>query len=108
MMQIPKHLLTDAMTVREPDPAADYAGKYLEPRTIGGVCFQRREQLGRTAWSLADGATGRVFMDAVNSVCAFEVPVGSRVEINGRAMECKACQAYGAFGFVHHWEVDVG
>lgn len=107
-MQIPRHLLTDSMTVRESDSEADYAGQYLEPRTVGRVCFQGREQLGRTSWSLADGASGRVFVDAVNSVGAFEVPVGSRVEVAGRSMECKACQAYRAFGRVHHWEVDVG
>ena len=108
MMQIPRHMLTGSMTVKLPDPEADYAGTWAEERTVSGVCFQRREQLGRSSWSLAEGASGRVFVDAVNSAGAFEVPVGARVEIAGRSMECKACQAYEAFGRVHHWEVDVG
>lgn len=107
-MQIPRHLLTDSMLVKLPDPEADYAGTWKEERRVGRVCFQSREQLGRTSWSLAEGASGRVFVDALNSEGAFEVPAGARVEVNGRAMECKACQAYRAFGRVHHWEVDVG
>lgn len=114
MMQIPKRLLRDRMVVLLPDPEADYAGEYAERREVLAVLYQGRSALGRTTWSLADGASGRVYVDAVNSMGAFEPPVGARVEVSGPelpgtlAMEVKACQAYCGLRGVHHWEVDVG
>ena len=114
MMQIPKRLLRDRMVVLLPDPEADYAGEYAERREVRGVLFQGRAQLGRSSWSLADGASGRVYIDAQNSQGAFAPPVGARVEVSGPgipgtlAMEVKACAPYRGLRGLHHWEVDVG
>lgn len=33
-MQIPRHLLTDSMLVKLPDPEADYAGTWKEARRV--------------------------------------------------------------------------
>lgn len=114
MMQIPKRLLRDSMVVLLPDPEADYAGEYAERSEVRGVLFQGKAQLGRSSWSLADGASGRVYIDAQNSQGAFAPPVGARVEVSGPgipgtlAMEVKACAPYCGLRGLHHWEVDVG
>lgn len=114
MMQIPKRLLRDRMVVLLPDPEADYAGEYAERREVCGVLFQGRAQLGRSSWSLAAGASGRVYIDAQNSQGAFAPPVGARVEVSGPgipgtlAMEVKTCAPYCGLRGLHHWEVDVG
>ena len=114
MMQIPKRLLRDRMVVLLPDPEADYAGEYAERSEVRGVLFQGKAQLGRSSWSLADGASGRVYIDAQTSQGAFAPPVGARVEVSGPgipgtlAMEVKACAPYCGLRGLHHWEVDVG
>lgn len=114
MMQIPKRLLRDRMVVLLPDPEADYAGEYAERSEVRGVLFQGKAQLGRSSWSLADGANGRVYIDAQNNQGAFAPPVGARVEVSGPgipgtlAMEVKACVPYCGLRGLHHWEVDVG
>lgn len=114
MMQIPKRLLRDRMVVLLPDPEADYAGEYAERREVRGVLFQGKAELGRSSWSLADGASGRVYIDAQNSQGAFAPPVVARVEVSGPgisgtlAMEVKACAPYCGLRGLHHWEVDVG
>lgn len=114
MMQIPKRLLRDRMVVLLPDPEADYAGEYAERSEVRGVLFRGKAQLGRSSWSLADGASGRVYIDAQNSQGAFAPPVGARVEVSGPgipgtlAMEVKACAPYCGLRGLHHWEVDVG
>ncbi|WP_294162258.1 hypothetical protein [uncultured Senegalimassilia sp.] len=114
MMQIPKRLLRDRMVVLLPDPEADYAGEYAERREVRGVLFQSKAELGRSSWSLADGASGRVYIDAQNSQGAFAPPVGARVEVSGPgipdtlAMEVKACAPYCGLRGLHHWEVDAG
>ena len=49
-----------------------------------------------------------MFVDAVNSIGAFDVPAGSRVAVSGRSMmvaESHAC--CDLFGRVHHWELKV-
>lgn len=57
----------------------------------------------------ASGVTARVFVDAVNSVGAFEVPPGSRAQVGGlprmQVRSCKRCCV--ANGRVHHWELEV-
>ena len=49
-----------------------------------------------------------MFVDAVNSRGAFEIPVGSRVEIGGVSYFVRKCRRRGDFGAsVHHWELVV-
>ena len=100
-------MLCDEMEVSVPD-ASGYGGEYAEPVTVSHVRLERAEALRQAGYKLADGATGRVFVDAANSEGAFRVPVGSKVSIAGddyQVLSVDECRARGPE--VHHWEVDV-
>lgn len=102
---IPRGALPDTMTVRL--QMAD--GSFGEPRIVAGVRFERTQRAVDDGHRSADAGGGTVFVDAVNSVGAFEVPAGSRVAVGGRSMlvaESHAC--CDLFGRVHHWELKVG
>lgn len=102
---IPRSALPDTMTVREPLPD----GSFGDPRIVAGVRFERAQRMSDDAHRSADAGGGTVFVDAVNSVGAFEVAAGSRVAVGGRSMvvaESHAC--CDLFGRVHHWELKVG
>lgn len=109
MQQIPLKYLPDSMTVRDVDESADYDGQYLEPYVIGHVRFEPAESLAPNQFRLADGAKGRIFIDAVNSIGARRIPVGSKVTIADYndmcVLTCTACKGPRS---IHHWEVDVG
>ena len=101
---IPRAALPDNMTVRV--PAGD--GGYDEPQIICYVRFERVQKVSDDGHRSADAGGGTVFVDAVNSVGAFEVPAGSRVVVGGRSMyatEVRRCEDL--FGRVHHWEIEV-
>ena len=104
---IPLRLLPETMTVQVPDTTADYGGKFQAPVTICNVRLERAETLNPNQYRLADGAKGRVWIDAANSAGAFEVPVGSKVTICGEVFAVAACAALKPFGAVPHWELDV-
>lgn len=108
MLQIPKSLLPDTAEVHAPDPDALYDGVFLPPHTIGHVRFERVEALNPTQYSLADGAKGRIWVDAVNSDGAFEIIKGSKVVVDGETMQALSVATYKTGAKVHHWEVDVG
>ena len=102
--QIPARLLPDDMSVRVPDGR----GGLAEPVAVRRVRFVRAQSASDDAHRYADAGTGRVYIDAVNSVGGFDIPVGSRVGIRGVdyfVWRCRACEGFG--GAVHHWEVDV-
>lgn len=102
---IPRNALPDTMTVRLALPD----GSFGEPQVIAGVRFQRVQSANDDEHRTADAGAGKVFVDAVNSVGAFEVPAGSRVGLRGHSYyvrECRACEDF--FGRVHHWELKVG
>lgn len=104
MRPIPRSALPDVMTVRlERDD-----GSYGEPQLIANVRFERTQKASDDDHRSADAGQGTVFVDAVNSVGAFEVPAGSRVAVGGRSLyvaESHAC--CDLFGRVHHWELEV-
>ncbi|MCI9129183.1 MAG: minor capsid protein [Eggerthellaceae bacterium] len=103
MRAIPRRLLPDTMDVRE--PAAD--GSFGEAKTIAHVRFERKREASADAHR-SESLCGRVFVDAVTSTGAYEVPAGSRIEIQGLSLFVESCTAYeGANGRVHHWELDV-
>lgn len=108
-MQIPRSVLTDDLTVYAPDAASGYAGEYADPRTIRHVRFIGRAGLASCGFALAEGASGRILIDAANSEGACGVPVGAKVEVSGvpGAMQVLTCTPCKAGGRVHHWEVDV-
>lgn len=104
MRPIPRSALPDTMAVRT--PLVD--GSFGEPLLIAGVRFERTQKACDDAHRSADAGQGTVFVDAVNSVGAFEVPAGSRVAVCGRSLfvaECRVCADL--FGRVHHWELKV-
>lgn len=101
---IPRTALPDVMTVRV--PLAD--GNYGEPRMICNVRFDRTQRTSEDEHRSADAGRGTVFVDAVNSIGAFEVAAGSRVTLGGHSMmvgEVRTCADL--LGRVHHWELKV-
>lgn len=101
---IPRAALPDTMTVRVPLPD----GGFEEPEIIVGVRFERTQSVSDDDHRSADAGAGTVFVDAVNSIGAFDIPAGSRVAVGGRSMfvaEVHRCEDL--FGRVHHWEIKV-
>lgn len=108
MLPIPLSLLPSSMAVRVPVDS-DYGGEYAEPVEVAHVRFDSSAVLSRRGYVLSDGSKGLVYADAVNSMGAFDMPVGSLVSIDGademsvkRVTPCK-----GFFGVMHHWEIEV-
>ena len=104
MRPIPRSALPDRMSVRTPAGA----GALSEPRLVCNVRFERTQRACDDAHRCADAGCGTVFVDAVNSIGAFEVPAGSRVTIGGHSLYVVECQTCGdLFGRIHHWELKV-
>lgn len=101
---IPARLLPDSCLVCE--PAAD--GGFGEPRAISHVRFERAQSVVVDAHRSADAGAGTLYVDAVTSTGAFEIPAGSRVEIGGRSyVAAKVARFEGFNGRVHHWGVEL-
>ena len=101
---IPRRLLPDTAVVRVPDGE----GGYEDGRMICNVRFERTQSVVDEPHRSADAGAGKVYVDAVNSAGAFEVPAGSRIEIRGASLyvaAVKRCEAAG--GRIHHWELSV-
>ena len=101
---IPLWLLGDTMLVRVPDGR----GGFADPVEVSPVRFEEEQSSSDDAHRSADAGGGTVFVDAVNSAGAFEVPVGSRVQIGGASYFVRKCKRRCGFGSeVHHWELEV-
>lgn len=101
---IPLWMLGDSMLVSVPDGHGGFSG----PVEVSPVRFEEVQSASDEAHRSADAGGGTVFVDAVNSRGAFEVPVGSRVEIGGVSYFVRKCKRRGEFGpRVHHWELVV-
>ena len=101
---IPVRLLADDAVVRVPDGA----GEYDEGVSVSHVRFSRAQSVSDDDHRSANAGAGKVYVDALNSVGAFEVPAGSRIDIGGHSYyvaECKRCEDFN--GHVHHWELMV-
>lgn len=101
---IPARLLAEDAVVRVPDGA----GGFAEGVTVSHVRFARTQSVVEDAHRSADAGSGKVYIDAVNSDGAFEVPAGSRIDIGGHSCyvaEVKRCEDFN--GLVHHWELVV-
>ena len=81
-----------------------------ESRLVRHVRFERAEGVVSDAHRSADAGHGTVFVDAVNSEGALEVPAGARVLIGaGPSMLVRSCRRCCVVrGQVHHWELEVG
>lgn len=107
MLPIPKSLLPDYCDVYVPIESA-YGGAVSDsPARIGHVRYQNYTKAEPLAYAADSGSQGVVFIDAVNSEGAFEIPVGSKIVINGSVEKVvtrvKECRDFTR----HHWEVDV-
>ena len=76
--QIPRRLLPDDAVVRVPD-----GDGFAEGVAVGHVRFVRAQSVSDDEHRSADAGAGKVYIDALNSVGAFEVPAGSRIDIGG-------------------------
>lgn len=103
---MPRRLLPDDMIVR----LTTEGGGRGESRLVRHVRFECSEETVSDAHRSADAGRGTVYVDAVNSEGAFEVPAGSRVLVGaGPSMLVKACRRCCVVrGQVHHWELEVG
>lgn len=100
-------MLGNTCTVRVPAPS-DYGGEFEEPVTIRNVRFQRRDPFHPNELSLGEGSKGLLFIDAVNSAGAFEIPSGSLVTIDGEEMIAGDVATFIGFGDqIHHWEIEL-
>lgn len=101
---IPRRLLPDDVDVSVPDGRGGFAA----PVRVSGVRMLFSQSASGDAHRFADAGGGTVFVDAVNSEGAFEVPVGSRAEIGGASFYVRKCKRLCGFrGRVHHWELEV-
>lgn len=101
---ISARLLSDTMVVRV--PVGD--GGFSEERAIRRVRFCRVQSVSGDDHRSADAGAGCVFVDAVASPGAFEVPAGSRVGIDGHSYvvaACRRCETVS--GRIHHWELTI-
>lgn len=100
---IPRKLLASSMEVAVPDAE----GGYEEPVTVAPVRFERTHELVADTHR-ADAVAGKVYVDAVLTEGAFEIPAGSRVTIDGASLLVASVRRFeGSHGHVHHWELEV-
>ena len=90
---IPLRLLAEDAVVRVPDGT----GGYAEGVTVSHVRFVQTQSVVDDSHRNADAGSGKVYVDALNSDGAFEVPAGSRIDIGGRSYrvaEGKRCEDF--------------
>ena len=106
---IPKSLMPSTAAVRVPMDGEGGGENAEEPQMIERVRYESASAAKRSSYVFADGSTGVVYIDAANSIGAFEVPVGSLVSIDGAPEVCVVkCAPFADYaGHVHHWEVEV-
>lgn len=102
---IPAELLCSTARVRVPSSV----GGFQAAQVIAGVRFERAQSAVGDRHRSCDGGSGAVYIDAHNSAGAFEVPAGSRIEVDGLPMAVLRCERHeGPNGRVHHWKLEVG
>lgn len=109
MLQMPKNLLPHTVTVRVPKDTDGYGGQYEEPVTIEHVRVEPLYGTRLTDYQRQSGVSGIVYIDAVNSSPAMEVPAGSLVTLEGEPSPSNvfACHPIVGTGRVHHWELEL-
>lgn len=109
MLQIPRRYLPHDVEVRLPKDTDGFGGQFDDAITIKHVRVEPVYAIRKTEHQLQDGVTGIMFVDAVNSAPAIEVPAGSLVYLPGETAPAsvKACHAIVGINRVHHWEVEL-
>jgi hypothetical protein len=110
MHQLPASTLSSNALVKVPKVDAEFGGEFDEPVNIRRVRLDGVDSIRSTPYALAEDTTGLLFVDAVISVGAFEVPAGSKVSLDGGATwsSVNACHRFETFGGrTHHWELEV-
>ncbi len=103
-MPIPKRLLPHDINVRVPDGK----GGFNEPVTVRHVAVQMAQSVCDDEHRSAAAGSGTVFLDAMNSDGAFDVPAGSRVELQGHSYYVTESAKFETVqGQVHHWELSI-
>lgn len=105
-MPLPRRLMRQTAVVRVPKNDSHYGGEFEEPMTIERVRFEASASIRRTDYQLQAPVKGTLFIDAVNSSPAMEVPAGSLVSVDGEVSEAcvQECRAIRGAGSIHHWE----
>lgn len=105
MRPIPTRLLPDDMLVFP----SDGQGGYGQTKLIRHVRLELCDQVVDDPVH-GSATVGRLFVDAVNSKGAFEIPAGSKVLVGDLprmwVRSCKRCCVIR--GQVHHWELQLG
>ena len=98
---IPRSMLRDCVVVRVPDGEDGFKGG----RPLGCVRVQPVDVVSEDGHRSSTGG-GLMYVDRVNSVGAFEIPVGSRVECRGMDYLVRECRRFeDSDGTCHHWEL---
>ena len=83
-------------------------GELAPAGELRGVRFERVHAASGDAHRAADGGAGLLFVDAVNTGGAFEVPAGAVLVIEGREYLAARVERFeGPGGRAHHWEVEL-
>lgn len=103
---IPKSVLGSTMSVRVP---IDGRRGYSDAMFVTHVRFQDVKVLETSSYAIDDDSTGIIYMDAVNSVGAFDIPVGSLISVDGgeERSVVKTTKEVGFGNKVHHWKIEV-
>lgn len=81
MVPIPKRLLPSRAEVRVPEEEGGRQG-FSDKRLLLGVRYEQRASVRATDYQLQDATTGLLFIDAVNTAGAMELPAGSLVSVD--------------------------
>lgn len=96
-------MLRDCCIVRVPDGHGGFKGG----RPVGCVRIQTVDVMSADDHRASMG-TGLMYIDAVNSTGAFEVPAGSRIEVRGMDYLVREVKRFDdSDGTVHHWELSL-
>lgn len=104
---IPKSLLPSTISVQVPKDGT-FGGEYESPQVISHVRYDLEATVLARDYVLSEGSKGIIFVDAVNSAGAFEVPQGSLITIDDDELAAVKVTPYETFnGRIHHWIIEV-
>ena len=109
-------LLPSTLVVRGRVEDSEYGDEWSEPVEIQHVRFTRSSEFSvvnnsgvTSGYVFQDGSRGLIYVDAVNSSGAFDIPEGSEVRVDGgeRMEVVKVTKCDNLDGTLHHYEIEV-